>query len=82
MPLSRNLGALTLLDPSEPAWPVTGVLYLYLHLNERHAVKAYGGCGVDVWIFSDLKQLQVTFRLQAILNESRAELILAGTEIQ
>ena len=31
--LSRNLGALTLLDPSGPAWPVTGVLYLYLTLS-------------------------------------------------
>ena len=30
MPLSRNLGALTLLDPSGPEWPVTGVLYLYM----------------------------------------------------
>jgi hypothetical protein len=29
--MSRNLGALTLLDPSGPAWPVTGVLYLYLN---------------------------------------------------
>jgi hypothetical protein len=28
--MSRNLGALTLLDPSWPAWPVMGVLYLYL----------------------------------------------------
>jgi hypothetical protein len=28
--MSRNLGALTLLDPSGPAWPVMGVLYLYL----------------------------------------------------
>jgi hypothetical protein len=26
--MSRNLGALTLLDPSGPAWPVMGVLYL------------------------------------------------------
>ena len=25
--LSRNLGALTSLDPSGPAWPVTGVLF-------------------------------------------------------
>jgi hypothetical protein len=24
--MSRNLGALTLLDPSGPAWPVMGVL--------------------------------------------------------
>jgi hypothetical protein len=30
VPMSRNLGALTLLDPSGPAWPVVGVLYLYL----------------------------------------------------
>jgi hypothetical protein len=28
--MSRNLGALNLLDPSGPAWPVMGVLYLYL----------------------------------------------------
>jgi hypothetical protein len=32
MPMSRNLGALTLLDPSGPAWPVMDVLYLYLLL--------------------------------------------------
>ena len=43
VPLSRNLGALTLLDHSGPAWPVTGVLYLYLYKcykqyssNEHH----------------------------------------------
>jgi hypothetical protein len=44
--MSRNLGALTLLDPFGPAWPVMGVLYLYLFdhyllriiptLNERY----------------------------------------------
>jgi hypothetical protein len=28
VPMSRNLGALTLLDPSGPAWPVMSVLYL------------------------------------------------------
>jgi hypothetical protein len=28
--MSRNLGALTLLDPSGPAWPVMGELYLYI----------------------------------------------------
>jgi hypothetical protein len=33
VPMSRNLGALTLLDPSGPAWPVMGVLYLYLHIG-------------------------------------------------
>jgi hypothetical protein len=27
--MSRNLGALTLLDPSGPAWPVMRVLYLF-----------------------------------------------------
>jgi hypothetical protein len=27
VPVSRNLGALTLLDPSGPAWPVMGVLF-------------------------------------------------------
>jgi hypothetical protein len=33
VPMSRNLGALTLLDPSRPAWPVMGVPYLYLLLS-------------------------------------------------
>jgi hypothetical protein len=33
--MSRNLGALTLLDPSGPAWPVMGVLYLYLFTMQR-----------------------------------------------
>jgi hypothetical protein len=32
VPTSRNLGALTLLDLSGPAWLVMGVLYLYLYL--------------------------------------------------
>jgi hypothetical protein len=27
--MSRNLGAVTVLDPSGPAWPVMGVLFLY-----------------------------------------------------
>ena len=31
--LSRNLGALTSIDPSGPARPVTGVLYLYLFMQ-------------------------------------------------
>jgi hypothetical protein len=31
VPISRNLGALTLLEPSGFAWPVMGVLYLFLH---------------------------------------------------
>jgi hypothetical protein len=30
VPMSRNVEALTLLDPSGPAWPVVGDLYLYL----------------------------------------------------
>jgi hypothetical protein len=37
--MSRNLGALTLLDPSAPAWPVMGVLL--------HAIKIHG-LGVEV----------------------------------
>jgi hypothetical protein len=31
VPKSRNLGALTLLDPSGPAWPVMGVFYPFLY---------------------------------------------------
>jgi hypothetical protein len=30
VPMSKNLGVLTLLEPSGPAWPVMGVLYHYL----------------------------------------------------
>jgi hypothetical protein len=29
VPMSRNLGALTLLHPSGPAWPVMDVLFCY-----------------------------------------------------
>jgi hypothetical protein len=36
VPMSRNLGALTLLDSSGPAWPVMGVLYLYLYNYNLH----------------------------------------------
>jgi hypothetical protein len=36
VPMSRNLGALTPLDPSGAAWPVMGVLYLYLYLFKVH----------------------------------------------
>jgi hypothetical protein len=32
--MSRNLGALTLLEPSGPAWPVMGVLYLLFYFLE------------------------------------------------
>jgi hypothetical protein len=46
VPMSRNLGALTLLDLSGPAWPVMGVLYLYViggsgyeHLQKQVPVK-------------------------------------------
>jgi hypothetical protein len=38
MPMSRDLGALTLLDPSGPAWHVMGVLYLYLYLYNFYRV--------------------------------------------
>jgi hypothetical protein len=33
VPMSRNVGALTLLDPSGPSWPVMGVLYLFLYIT-------------------------------------------------
>jgi hypothetical protein len=35
VPMSRNLGALTLLDPSGPAWPVMSVLYLFIYAIMR-----------------------------------------------
>jgi hypothetical protein len=38
VPMSRNLGALTLLDTSGPAWLVMGVLYLFLQLIIFHEV--------------------------------------------
>jgi hypothetical protein len=37
--MSRNVGALTLLDPSGPAWPVMGVLYLYLFAYRKEKTK-------------------------------------------
>jgi hypothetical protein len=33
VPMSRNLGALTLLDPTEPAWPVMGYFTIYITYN-------------------------------------------------
>jgi hypothetical protein len=30
VPMSRNIGALTLLDPSGPAWPVMGVFFIFV----------------------------------------------------
>jgi hypothetical protein len=35
VPMSRNLGALTLLDPSGPAWPVMRVLYIFFLLSQH-----------------------------------------------
>jgi hypothetical protein len=29
----KNLGALTLLDPSGPAWPVMGVIFTSMHFH-------------------------------------------------
>jgi hypothetical protein len=37
--MSRNLGALTPLDLSGPAWPIMGVLYLYLYLDYDFLVR-------------------------------------------
>jgi hypothetical protein len=36
VPMSRNLGTLTLLDPSGLAWPGMGVLYIYLYLLQKY----------------------------------------------
>jgi hypothetical protein len=37
--MSRNLGALTLLDPSGPAWSVMGVLIIIIMvINVKYAV--------------------------------------------
>jgi hypothetical protein len=39
VPMSRNLGALTLLDRCGPAWPVMGVLYFYLFYYQIYSQK-------------------------------------------
>jgi hypothetical protein len=54
--MSRNLGALTLLDPSGPAWPVMGVLYLYLYFF------TYG--------YADML-VQMNYRITAVGTPSR-----------
>jgi hypothetical protein len=43
--MSRNLGALTLLDPSGPAWPVMGVLL--------QAIKAHMGSTLSLTLVLD-----------------------------
>jgi hypothetical protein len=55
VPMSRNLGALTLLDPSVPAWPVMGVLYLYL-LNQVDSLSSLESAseGSAVFLFINL----------------------------
>jgi hypothetical protein len=55
MPMSRNLRALTLLDPSGPAWPVMGVLYLYkdtVYVGERRRQKHTGY--VNTVLYTDI----------------------------
>jgi hypothetical protein len=37
--MSRNLGALTLLDPSGPEWPVMGVLLPSLFTQQEKTLK-------------------------------------------
>jgi hypothetical protein len=52
VPMSRNLGAVTLLDPSGPAWPVMVVLYLtsqgYIHKYENLKRKIYN-CNTNIY---------------------------------
>jgi hypothetical protein len=45
VPMSRNLGALTLLDPSGPAWPVMGVLF---YIKQYHLQPRSPKCKINV----------------------------------
>jgi hypothetical protein len=49
VPMSRNLGALILLDPSGPAWPVMGVLYLFTILSTTPASLSCIGPLFIIW---------------------------------
>jgi hypothetical protein len=52
VPMSRNLGALTLLDPSGPARPVMGVLYLTYKLKTANETLP----PLRILVFRDLRQ--------------------------
>jgi hypothetical protein len=49
MPMSRNLGDLTHRDSSGPAWPVMGVLYLYLVYTVIREACSTHGISQQIW---------------------------------
>ena len=57
--------SLIFLDPSGPAWPVTGVLYLYLNTYIVHTyLHKYIHTGTD-FPFCDTDFVQITNRIEA-----------------
>jgi len=53
VPLSRNLGTLTSLNPLGPSGPVTGLIYLYLFTSVNEGF-------LDYWPKSILSQNQIS----------------------
>jgi hypothetical protein len=79
-PMSRNLGTLTLLDPSGPAWPVMGVLYLYL-LQGAVALVMTVHC---VYLAITQKRLCLVaqlFKYQAVVTETIMVLLRSSRQI-
>ena len=58
VPMSRKLGALTLLDPSGPTWPVRGRLYLYL-LEVNDGCCLSGCVSMVGWPSTLMNQMQI-----------------------
>jgi hypothetical protein len=84
--MSRNLGALTLLDTSGPAWLVMAVLYLYLYLVKTltQSVTHFDHYGVETCRRlltkrkkeikpSFVKRLLMFFRLSQIQEKEKYE---------
>jgi hypothetical protein len=82
--MSRNLGALTLLDPSGPAWPVIGVLYLYFYLpvnnlcKTRHFQKKYAQnsshCGPSQFCMKKKEEI-ILGRFMVRISKNRASFV-------
>jgi hypothetical protein len=68
VPMSRNLESLNLLDPSVPAWPVMGELYLYLFATDQDLVVMPTSCRRYVHTYFNLLLMHLTLTPKFIIS--------------